>query len=338
MVNSIAIDAMGGDFGPQVTIPATLALLSSASDMEFILVGDQDKINLLVNRFDNPAKTRLHIHHASEVVAMDESPTHALRRKPDSSMRVAMNLVKSGSASACVSAGNTGALAAIAHVVLRPLPGIHRPAIISQIPTIKGHVHLLDLGANVESSAQDLYQFGIMGTTFVKYMEGVAHPSVALLNIGVEEIKGNQTIKDAAALFESSELNYQGYIEGDRIFAGDVNVIVCDGFSGNVVIKTGAGVSRFIQNTLREEYERNFMSKLAALLSRPTLQRTKKRIDPRVYNGAALIGLTGSVIKSHGAADQLAFQHALHKAVSEVKNKVPERINEQISATTQRVS
>ena len=280
MVNSIAIDAMGGDFGPQVTIPATLALLSSASDMEFILVGDQDKINPLVNRFDNPAKTRLHIHHASEVVAMDESPTHALRRKPDSSMRVAMNLVKSGSASACVSAGNTGALAAIAHVVLRPLPGIHRPAIISQIPTIKGHVHLLDLGANVESSAQDLYQFGIMGTTFVKYMEGVAHPSVALLNIGVEEIKGNQTIKDAAALFESSELNYQGYIEGDRIFAGDVNVIVCDGFSGNVVIKTGAGVSRFIQNTLREEYERNFMSKLAALLSRPTLQRTKEAHRP----------------------------------------------------------
>lgn len=338
MVSSIAIDAMGGDFGPSVTVPATLAALSFASDTQFILVGDQDQIKPLMARANDQAGARIQVHHASEVVGMDESPTHALRRKPDSSMRVAMNLVKSGSASACISAGNTGALAAIAHVVLRPLPGIHRPAIISQLPTIKGHVNLLDLGANVESSAQDLFQFGVMGTTFVKYMEGIAHPSVALLNIGVEEIKGNQTIKDAAALFESSELNYQGYIEGDRIFAGDVSVIVCDGFSGNVVIKTGAGVSRFIQNTLREEYERNFMSKLAALFSRPALQRTKKRIDPRVYNGAALIGLTGSVIKSHGAADQLAFQHALHKAVSEVKNKVPERINEQISATTRSAS
>lgn len=338
MVNSIAIDAMGGDFGPQVTIPATLAIRSTVPDLEFILVGDQDTINSLVKKSGSQTDSRLHIQHASEVVAMDESPTHALRRKPDSSMRVAMNLVKNGSASACVSAGNTGALTAIAHVVLRPLPGIHRPAIISQVPTINGHVNLLDLGANVDSSAQDLYQFGIMGTTFVKYMEGIANPSVALLNIGVEEIKGNQTIKDAAVLFESSELNYQGYIEGDRIFAGDVDVIVCDGFSGNVVIKTGAGVSRFIQNTLREEFERNFMSKIAALVSRPTLKRTKLRIDPRVYNGAALIGLTGSVIKSHGAADQVAFQHALYKAVSEVKNKVPERINEQISATTKRTS
>ncbi len=336
-MKSIAIDAMGGDVGPQVTVPATLAESSSITDTEFILVGDQERLNPLLDRAARSANPiRVKVHHASETVSMDDSPTYALRRKRDSSMRVAMDLVKSGSASACVSAGNTGALTAIAHVVLRPLPGIHRPAIITQIPTVDGHVNLLDLGANVECSSQDLFQFGVMGATFVKYMEGIENPSVALLNIGVEAIKGNQTIKDAAALLEASELNYQGYIEGDRIFAGDVNVIVCDGFSGNVVIKTGAGVSRFIQETLREEFERNLMSKLAALAARPAFRRTKRRIDPRVYNGAALIGLTGSVIKSHGAADQLAFQHALRKAVSEVNNNVPARINEKISALAAR--
>ncbi len=331
MVNSIAVDAMGGDFGPQVTVPATIAALSDTDDLQFVLVGDQVQLEPLIDQYSHTDSSRIKVHHASETVAMDDSPTFALRRKRDSSMRVAMDLVKSGSASACVSAGNTGALTAIAHVILRPLPGIHRPAIIGQIPTVDGFVNVLDLGANVECSAQVLFQFGVMGATFVKYMEGIDQPKVALLNIGIEEIKGNQTIKDAAALFEASELNYQGYIEGDRIFFGDVNVIVCDGFSGNVVIKTGAGVSHFIQSTLREEFERSFMSKLVALAARPAFRRTKNRIDPRVYNGAALIGLTGSVIKSHGAADQLAFQHALRKAVSEVKNEVPARINEQIS-------
>ncbi len=336
MVKSIAIDAMGGDFGPQVTVPATVTVASKNPDMEFTLVGDEQKLKPLLERAAHTNLPSVNIHHASEMVAMNESPTHALRRKKDSSMRVAMDLVKQGLASACVSAGNTGALTAIAHVILRPLPGIHRPAIISQIPTVNKHVNLLDLGANVECSAMDLFQFGVMGTTFVKYMEGIENPSVALLNIGVEEIKGNQTIKETAALLEASELNYQGYIEGDRIFSGEVNVVVCDGFSGNVVIKTGAGVSRFIQNTLREEFERNLMSKLTGLMARPVLSRTKLRIDPRVYNGAALIGLTGSVIKSHGAADQVAFQHALRKAVSEVNNEVPARINERIAEITSR--
>ncbi len=331
MIKSIAIDAMGGDIGPQVTVPATVAVSADTADMDFILVGDEEKLQPLLTSHNAQAAAKISIHHASEVVAMDESPTHALRRKKDSSMRVAMDLVKNGSASACVSAGNTGALTAIAHVILRPLPGIHRPAIISQLPTVDGHIYLLDLGANVECSAADLFQFGVMGATFVKYMEGIEYPSVALLNIGVEEIKGNQVIKDASVLLESSELNYQGYIEGDRIFSGEVNVVVCDGFSGNVVIKTGAGVSRFIQSTLREEFERSFMTKLAALVARPILSRAKERIDPRVYNGAALIGLTGSVIKSHGAADQVAFEHALRKALSEVSNEVPARINEKIT-------
>ncbi len=338
MLKSIAVDAMGGDIGPKVTVPATVAASAEATDMEFILVGDQEKLSPLFEKNDQADSSHIKIHHASETVSMNDSPTHALRRKRDSSMRVAMDLVKSGSASACVSAGNTGALTAMAHVVLRPLPGIHRPAIITQIPTVDGHVNLLDLGANVECSAQDLFQFGVMGATFVKYMEGIDHPSIALLNIGIEAIKGNQTIKDAAALLEASELNYQGYIEGDRIFAGDVNVIVCDGFSGNVVIKTSAGVSRFIQNVLREEFERSLLSRLAGLAAQSAFRRSRQRIDPRVYNGAALIGLAGSVIKSHGAADQIAFQHALRKAVHEVINDVPARINEKISALAMRSS
>ncbi len=335
---SIAIDAMGGDYGAQVTIPATLAISSRLSEVEFILVGDEAKIAPLLDQVDQQLTSRVRLHHASQVVEMGESPTHALRRKKDSSMRVALDLVKCGTAAACVSAGNTGALTAIAHVILRPLPGIHRPAIISQVPTVNGHVYLLDLGANVECSSHDLFQFGVMGATFVKYMESIDKPSVALLNIGVEEIKGNQTIKDAATLLEASELNYLGYIEGDRIFSGDVKVIVCDGFSGNVVIKTGAGVSRFIQNTLREEFERNLMTKMLGLLARPAFRRAKDRIDPRVYNGAALIGLTGSVIKSHGSADQLAFEHALQKAVNEVNNEMPARINEKISEIAARAS
>ena len=338
MVKSIAIDAMGGDFGPQVTVPATALICAQIPNTEFVLVGDETKIMATLDKTGHKVSSQISIQHASEVVQMNESPTHALRRKRDSSMRVAMDLVKDGTANACVSAGNTGALTAIAHVILRPLPGIHRPAIISQVPTVNGHVNLLDLGANVECTAQDLFQFGVMGSTFVKYMEGIENPSVGLLNIGVEEIKGNQTIKEAADLLEASELNYQGYIEGDKIFAGEIDVVVCDGFSGNVVIKTGAGVSRFIQSTLREEFERNLLTKLAGFIAQPMFRRAKKRIDPRVYNGAALIGLTGSVIKSHGAADQVAFQHALRKAVSEVNNEVPARINEKISEITMRTS
>ena len=329
---SIAVDAMGGDVGPPVTVPATIAILSETVDLDFILVGDSEQITPLIDKQGSSDQSRLNVHHATEVVGMNESPTQALRRKRDSSMRVAIDLVKSGQASACVSAGNTGALTAIAHVVLRPLSGIHRPAIISQVPTTNGHVNVLDLGANVNCSAQDLFQFGVMGSTFVKYMEGVENPRVCLLNIGVEEIKGNQVIKDAATLLQSSELNFQGYIEGDRIFSGDVDVVVCDGFSGNVLIKTGAGVSRFIQSAIRDSFQHNLVSKLVGIAAMPAFRRVKKRIDPRVYNGAALIGLTGSVIKSHGAADVLAFRYALRKAVAEVENQVPTRINEKIMA------
>ena len=331
MVNSIAVDAMGGDTGPEVTVPATLTALQQLENTEFVLVGDEDKIHRQLNRCNHQESPRLRVHHASEVIEMDEPPAHALRKKKDSSLRVAMDLVKEGRVKACVSAGNTGAMMAIAHFVLRTFPGIHRPAIIGQIPTVQGHVNLLDLGANAECSSEHLFQFGIMGTTFVKYMEGISNPRVALLNIGVEDIKGNHVIKGAAKLFQSSRLNYQGYIEGDAIFTGDTDVIVCDGFAGNIAIKTGAGVSKFIQHAIRAEFERNLLRRIVALIASPTLKSVKTRIDPRVFNGAALIGLRGTVIKSHGAADSLAFSYALRKAMTEITNDVPSKINQEIS-------
>lgn len=335
MVDSIAIDAMGGDFGPEVTVPAALSVLESSKQLKFLLIGDQDKIHPHLKRASSGSSSRIEVHHTSEVVEMDEPPVHALRRKKNSSLRVAVNLVKDGTAKACVSAGNTGALMAISHFVLRTFPGIHRPAIISSIPTLSGHVSLLDLGANVDCSSRDLLQFGIMGSTFVKYTEQIENPRVALLNIGVEDIKGNQIIKQAAALFQSSELNYQGFVEGDAIFDGNVDVIVCDGFAGNVALKASEGVSKFIQHALRTEFQKNLMRKISGLIATPVMKGVKSRIDPRVYNGAALIGLQGTVIKSHGGADQLAFSYALRKALIEITNDVPSHINEQISAAAE---
>ncbi len=332
MAQSIAVDAMGGDFGPEVTVPGTLSALSDNADTSFVLVGDSELIGEQLRRANHRDSERLRIVHASEVVDMNESPTHAVRRKKDSSMRVAIDLVKNKEVGACVSAGNTGALMAIAHFVLRTFPGIHRPAIIGQIPTVSGHVNLLDLGANAECSSEDLLQFGIMGSTFVKYMEDTPNPRVALLNIGVEDIKGNQVIKGASKLFQASTLNYCGYIEGDAIFTGDVDVIVCDGFAGNIAIKTGAGVSKFIQNALREELQKNIIRKLTAVMVIPALKGVKSRIDPRVFNGAALIGLQGTVIKSHGSADAVAFSYALRQAVIDVKNQIPLKIKQEVSA------
>ena len=338
MASSIAVDAMGGDYGPEVTVPGTLSALTANPDTKFILVGDGDLVHEHLQRANQRESQRLRVIHTSEVVGMNESPAHAVRRKKDSSMRVAIDLVKSGEVAACVSAGNTGALMAIAHLMLRTFPGIHRPAIIGQIPTVNGHVNLLDLGANVECSSADLLQFGIMGSTFVKYMEDKPDPKVALLNIGVEDIKGNQTIKDASKLFQASTLNYQGYIEGDAIFSGEADVIVCDGFAGNIVIKTGAGVSKFIQNALRKELQKNFFRRLAALTVMPALKGVKSRIDPRVFNGAAMIGLQGTVIKSHGSADALAFSYALRQAVIDVRNEIPSKINQEVSAVAEAVS
>lgn len=329
---TISIDAMGGDFGPQVTIPASLDCLKNNPNLKLILVGDEAILNpLLVNSLRN-YPGRLSIHHASECVTMDESPSKALKNKKDSSMRVAINLVRDGVANACVSAGNTGALMATARFVLKMIPGIDRPAIISTLPSIYGHTHALDLGANVDCTAEHLFQFAIMGAELVKAIENIDNPTVGLLNIGSEDVKGNEQVKSAAKLLEKSSLNYIGYVEGDSLNAGHVKVdlIVADGFVGNVALKSIEGAAKMIGFSLKKEFGKNIFCKLAGLIAYPVLAAFKNRIDPRLYNGASFLGLRGLVIKSHGGADILAFKTAINLAELEIKQDVIRKISEQI--------
>ena len=323
---------MGGDYGPHVTVPAALSVLADQHDLRLILVGDRDVLEQELAKHRNDAGERLTLHHASQQVGMDEAPSSALRGKKDSSMRVAINLVKEGAASACVSAGNTGALMAISRFVLKTLPGIERPAIVSTIPSMTGHTHMLDLGANVDSSAEHLFQFAIMGSVLTSAVDNVPHPTVGLLNIGEEEIKGNERVKEAARMLEESDINYAGFVEGDDIYKGTVDVVVCDGFVGNVALKTSEGVARMITQFMREEFMRNPVTKLAAAVSKPVLNALKERIDPRKYNGASFIGLQGIVIKSHGGADVLSFSTAIREAVLEVEKDVPRLIGSQLEA------
>jgi glycerol-3-phosphate acyltransferase PlsX len=267
------------------------------------------------------------VHHAAEVVAMDEPPAQALRYKKDSSMRVAIDLVKSGEAHACVSAGNTGALMAISRFVLKTLAGIDRPAIATVLPNMRGaHTYVLDLGANVDCSAEHLLQFGIMGATLAAAVEHKERPSIGLLNIGVEDIKGNEAVKQAAALLRASGLNFAGNVEGNDIYRGSVDVVVCDGFVGNVALKCSEGVAEMMAATMREEFSRNALTRLAALAAASVLRAFRERLDPRRYNGASLLGLRGIVVKSHGSADIFAFGQALERAVEEVRNNVLQRI------------
>lgn len=329
---TVAIDAMGGDHGPRVTIPAALKCLARDADLNIILVGLQDVIETEL-RAHRHVKTgsRLRIHHASEVVDMDESPALAMRIKKDSSMRVAIDLVKRGEADACVSAGNTGALMATARFVLKMLPGIERPAIATEMPTTKGHTYVLDLGANVDCNAEHLLQFGIMGAMLVSALEQRDAPSVGLLNIGEEEIKGNETVKQAADLLRCSGLNFYGNVEGDDIFNGTTDVVVCDGFVGNIALKSAEGLAKMISTMLREEFQRNLFTRIAGLIALPVLNAFKKRVDPRRYNGATLLGLRGIVIKSHGGADHFAYEHAIEQGVREVRNGVLHRITQQMA-------
>jgi glycerol-3-phosphate acyltransferase PlsX len=272
------------------------------------------------------------VHHAGEVVAMDEPPAQALRSKKDSSMRVAVDLVKSGEAHACVSAGNTGALMAISRFVLKTLPGIDRPAIATVLPNMRGmHTYVLDLGANVDCTAEHLLQFGIMGAMLVAAVEHKDRPTVGLLNIGVEDIKGNEAVKQAAQLLRESGLNFAGNVEGNDIYKGTIDVVVCDGFVGNVALKSSEGVAEMMAVTMREEFSRSLLTRLAALIAMPVLRAFRDRLDPRRYNGASLLGLRGIVIKSHGSADAFAFGQALERAVDEVRNNVPQRIEARMS-------
>jgi glycerol-3-phosphate acyltransferase PlsX len=317
---------MGGDHGPSVVVPAALHALTEQQDLTLILVGDEQMLMRELSAHGAEAGERLKIRHTSQSVAMDEPPSVALRTKKDSSMRIAIDLVKEGTAHACVSAGNTGALMATARFVLKTLPGIDRPAICSALPTIKGHTHVLDLGANVDSDADVLLQFAVMGTALTSAVENINRPTVGLLNIGAEEMKGNDQVKEAGRLLSASELNYVGFIEGDDIYAGSVDVVVCDGFVGNVALKTSEGVARMIRFYMEQEFRRSLWTKAVAALAIPVLKAFKAKIDPRQYNGASLLGLQGIVIKSHGSADIFAFTNAIKEAVVEVRKNVPQRI------------
>jgi glycerol-3-phosphate acyltransferase PlsX len=330
---TIAVDAMGGDHGPPVIVPAVLQVLEKYPNLHLILVGDQEILQqqLLLHR--NYDSSRLTIKHASQRVEMDEAPSQALRTKKDSSMRVAINSVKESVAQACVSAGNTGALMATARFVLKTLPGIDRPAIVSTFPTKLGNkcVRMLDLGANVDSSAEDLFQFAVMGSVLSSAVDNISNPKVCLLNIGEEDIKGNEQVKETAQLLShTTAINYSGYIEGDDIYSGDADVVVCDGFVGNVALKTSEGVAIFIGKIIKQEFKRNWLTKIAALISLPVMRAVVRRIDPDRYNGATFVGLQGIVIKSHGGASIPAFAHAIEEAIIQVDKNVPELIREKV--------
>ncbi len=323
---------MGGDHGVDTVVPACINAAKKNPDLKLILVGIQEKINVVLEKNNALGSPQFSVVHASELVAMDELPSHALRNKKDSSMRVAINLVKEGKAHACVSAGNTGALMATARYVLKTLPGIDRPAIVSMLPTVQAKTWVIDLGANVDSCAEHLFQFAVMGAALIQAIENKPDPKVALLNIGVEEIKGNDQVKRTAhMLAECSLMNYVGYVEGNHLYTGDVDLIVCDGFVGNVALKASEGIAKLLLTVLKESFNRNWLTKLVALCAFPILKQAKKRLDPSHYNGASMLGLNGIVVKSHGGADQLGFEVAIKQAVLEVENNVVDLVRDKIN-------
>jgi glycerol-3-phosphate acyltransferase PlsX len=324
---TIAIDAMGGDHGTRVTVPAAVAFLKEHPEDIVVLVGLTDAIEAELKKLHFSDRSRLRIHGASEVVGMDESPQIVLRGKKDSSMRVSINLVKNGEAAACVSAGNTGALMATARYVLKTMPGIDRPAIASFWPTVKGQVCMLDLGANVDCSAEHLLQFALMGSTLVAALEHKESPTIGLLNIGSEDIKGNEVVKQASELLQASDLNFYGNVEGNDIFQGVTDVVVCDGFVGNVALKTAEGVAKMMSGFLREGYSKNLFTKFGALISISVLKAFKHRLDHRRYNGASFLGLKGIVVKSHGSADTFAFLCAIERAAEEARGGMLHQIS-----------
>ncbi len=332
----IALDAMGGDFGPEVVVPAAAKVLQERPDVQLILVGLEDILKDHITSNGLQLSDRLQIQHASEVVAMDEAPAQALRKKKDSSLRVAINLVHEGKAQAAVSAGNTGALMATAKFVLKTLPGIDRPAIMTTLPAIMGHTHMLDLGANVDCTAEHLFQFAVMGSITASAVDNIENPRVGLLNVGSEAMKGNAQVKEADRLLQDSQLNYIGFVEGDDIYKGSVDVVVCDGFVGNISLKTSEGVAKMISHYMREEFKRNILTRLAAVVAMPVLNAFKKRIDPRVYNGASLLGLQDIVIKSHGGADAFSYANAIKIALLEVEKGVPQLIDKQLETLLER--
>lgn len=316
---------MSGDLGAEVVVRAAAETLERYRNIELILVGDESELKRLVTDTIG-TDSRVRIQHASQVVDMSEPPADALRKKKDSSMRVAIDLVKAGTAHACVSAGNTGALMATAKFVLKMLPGIDRPAIVAEIPSKGGSIHMLDLGANTAATPEQLFQFAVMGSIIATDINGIQSPRVSLLNIGAEDIKGNDTVKEAAALLSDSALNYVGYIEGTDLLSGNADVVVTDGFTGNVAVKTMEGTVGVCKNHLKQGFGRNWFTRVQAVFAAPVLRRLAREMDSRNYNGATLAGLNGIVIKSHGSADAYAFKHAIETAIVEVRNQLPQQI------------
>jgi len=336
---TIALDAMGGDHGVSVVVPAALKYLKEHPQHSLILVGKEETIRQYLPESKLPPG--LSLHEASQEVDMNELPSQALRKKKDSSMRVALNLVKEGSADACVSAGNTGALMATARFVLKMLPNVDRPAIITALPAVNGRTWMLDLGANVDCSAQHLFQFAVMGSELVTVIDEIEKPTVGLLNIGQEEIKGNEQVKGAHELLRHTSLNYVGYVEGDDIYLNEeIDIVVTDGFIGNVALKTSEGVAKMIRYNLKDGFSRNLLTKLSALIALPVLKGLSRRIDPRRYNGASLLGLRGVVVKSHGGTDTFGYVHAIDIAAKAVRADVAGRIEEGVSRhlANQRIS
>ncbi|HGO9555482.1 TPA: phosphate acyltransferase PlsX [Pseudomonas aeruginosa] len=323
----IAIDAMGGDFGPHCVVPASIAFLAENSSSQLILVGQPALLEELLSRYPSLDRQRLRVHAASEVIGSDERPSQALRGKPDASMRVALELVRDGRAHACVSAGNTGALMALSRHLLKTLSGIDRPAMVTAVPTEKGHCHLLDLGANVDCSAEHLYQFAVMGAVAAEAL-GCVSPRVALLNVGTEEIKGNQQVKLAASLLQKAQgLNFSGYIEGDGLYRGEADVVVCDGFVGNILLKASEGLAAMVSARIEQRFRDGLAAKLVGALALPLLRRLRGDIAPARYNGASFLGLQGIVVKSHGSAAEEGFQSALRRAALEVRENLPQRLH-----------
>ncbi|WP_434025562.1 phosphate acyltransferase PlsX [Neptuniibacter halophilus] len=328
---SIAVDVMGGDFGPRVTVPATLSALKRYPHLSAKLVGHTEAITPQLTKLNSDVACRIEIVHAADTISMAAKPSQALRSGQESSMYKALQLVAEHKAEACVSAGNTGALMVLGRYILRTLPGIDRPAIISSVPTLTGHCHMLDLGANVDCSAEHLLQFAIMGSVMTQAVDGIEAPRVGLLNIGQEQIKGNEQVKLASRLIEEhGTLNYIGYVEGDDLYAGKADVVVCDGFVGNIALKSSEGLARLISRKFQASFKKGLYRRFLALLASPVLSELKRQMDPSRRNGASLLGLQGIVIKSHGSANRKCFGFALDQAVAEIEQNVPRRICHEI--------
>ncbi len=335
---TIAIDCMGGDHGVPVTVPAAVSFAGEFTDVRILLVGLPEIIESELRRGNASLGERVQIRPATETVSMDEAPASALRGKRESSMRIAVDTIKNQESQACVSAGNTGALMAISRFVLKMLPGIDRPAIASFLPTLRGRTCMLDLGANVDCTAEHLLQFAVMGAALTSAVDQIDRPSIGLLNIGEEDIKGNEVVKKASELLRDSGLNFFGNIEGTDIYRGTTDVIVCDGFVGNVALKTSEGLAQMLAAYLREEFGRNLFTRLSGAVALPVINAFRRRVDHRQYNGASLLGLKGIVVKSHGSADAFGFRFAIQRAYEEARHDVLRGIGDRMSAIHQRVA